>query len=93
MIASQLSEIWATADRCPDVKLVVVHNALIWPDNDWQLLIGAQLAHLRETGLAACASAHVVLSAPTTTEHFTFSQMEDMLADGRCCIAVMMRFW
>lgn len=77
--------------QCPDVKLVVVQNALVWPDQNWQLLIGSQLQQLSDIGLAECASIHVVLSAPVTANNYTYSQLEDMLAEGKlisngiCC--------
>lgn len=72
------------ADPCPSgVQIYVVHNCLIWPDQDWELLIRSQLEHLQATGLTECAIVNVALSVPALHGNFTYEELEDLLDSGR----------
>jgi len=79
-------QLGASADGvgCPaGIKITVVHNALIWPEQDWSLLIKSQLVHLVETGIAECASTHVTLSIPAITPNLTYENLEVLLEQAR----------
>ncbi len=72
------------AEPCPSgVQIYVVHNCLIWPDQDWELLIRSQLEHLQATGLTECAIVNVALSVPALHGNFTYEELEDLLDSGR----------
>lgn len=69
---------------CPmSMKLSVVFNCFIWPDQNWALLIRSQLEHLVSSGLADCASVDVVVSIPASHAGLTHEQLEDILKDGQ----------
>jgi hypothetical protein len=68
---------------CPNAEITVVYNALVWPDNDWQLIIKGQLLDLRNSGLASCSALYVVLSAPAVQAGFDHLQVEELLTQGR----------
>lgn len=77
---------YASADitTCPvGMKITVVCNALIWPDQDWALLIRSQLEQLQETGIVECARIHVALSVPAFHQNLTYEALEEELEKGR----------
>ena len=61
----------------------MVHNCLLWPDQDWELLIRSQLEHLRRTGLTDCAITNVALSVPAFHGNATYDELESLLESGR----------
>lgn len=66
---------------CPQgVNISVVYGCLIWPDQNWELLISSQLQSLLGSGLAECATVNVAMSIPNEHAHFTYEELEDMLA-------------
>jgi hypothetical protein len=71
------------AASCPNSSITVVYNALVWPNNDWKLIVKGQLLDLRNSGLSLCSALHVVLSAPAVHPGVDHSQMEKWLAEGR----------
>lgn len=74
----------ASSSRCPNaLSISVVYNALIWPDQDWRLLITSQLEHLKSTGLAECSAIHVAMSVPAAHGNMTYGQLEDLLLQGK----------
>jgi hypothetical protein len=77
------AEVTTRAVSCPKSAITVVYNALVWPDNDWKLVIKGQLLDLRNSGLTECAALHVVLSAPAVHPGVDHAQMENFLAQGR----------
>lgn len=69
---------------CPkSMKLAVVYNCFIWPDQDWAFLIRSQLENLVSIGLADCATVDVVVSIPASHAGLTYDQLEGVLKDGR----------
>ena len=76
---------------CPtSMKLSVVYNCFIWPDQDWALLIRSQLENLVRIGLADCASVDVVVSIPASHAGLTYDQLEGLLNDGRELVRSML---
>ena len=74
----------ASFSPCPDtLSISVVYNALLWPDQDWDLLIRSQLEHLKGIGLAGCSAVHVVMSVPAAHGNMTYEQLEDLLKQGK----------
>ena len=74
----------SAAEACPTgIQIYVVHNCLIWPDQDWALLIRSQLDHLQRSGLTDCAITNVALSVPALHANFTYEELEDLLNSGR----------
>lgn len=76
----------ASADGvgCPvGIQITVVYNALIWPEQNWNLLIRGQLVHLVETGIAECANTHVTLSTPAISPNLTYENLEELLDQAR----------
>ena len=74
----------AHAVQCPqDLRISVVYNALIWPDQDWELLIRSQLDHLNAIGIVDCSTVHVVLSVPAVHGNLTYGHLESLLGEGR----------
>ena len=63
-----------------DMNISVVYGCLIWPDQDWELLIRSQLESLLATGLAECATVNVAMSIPAAHSNLTYGELEDMLA-------------
>ena len=73
---------------CPDgVNITVVYNCIIWPDQDWRLIITEQLQNLVSVGLAECANVHVVMSIPSIHAEHSYEGLELLLADGRQIVA------
>ena len=69
----------ADIEGCPvGIKITVVHNALIWPEQDWPLLIKSQLTNLAEIGIIDCANIHVALSVPTISPILTYEALEEL---------------
>ena len=74
----------AATSPCPSgIQIYVVHNCLIWPDQEWELLIRSQLEHLQRTGLTDCAITNVALSVPAYHGNYTYEELEDLLNSGR----------
>ena len=74
----------AGVSPCPDtLSISVVYNALLWPDQDWELLIRSQLEHLKGTGLAGCSAVYVVMSVPAAHGNMTYEQLENLLGQGK----------
>ena len=74
----------ASLSLCPEtLSISVFYNALLWPDQDWNLLIRSQLEHLKSTGLAECSAVHVVMSVPAAHGNMTYEQLEDLLEQGK----------
>jgi len=74
----------AQAEPCPhDAYISVIYNCLIWPDQDWASLITYQLEHLMRTGIADCATIHVVMSIPASHTNLTYDELESLLGEGR----------
>ena len=67
---------------CPDTKITVVYNALLWPDNDWRLIIRGQLNDLVKSGLPDCADVHVALSAPASHGNWTYATLVELMEEG-----------
>lgn len=78
----------AAEPACPEsVSITVVYNCIIWPDQDWRLIITEQLQHLVSVGLAGCANIQVVMSIPSTHAEHSYEGLETLLADGRRLVA------
>ena len=74
----------ASVIDCPvGIKITVVCNALIWPDQNWELLIRSQLDQLQQTGIVECASIYVALSVPAFHRNLSYEALEEALAEGR----------
>ena len=83
-LLKQQSCVDAEIMHCPvGFRLTVVSNALIWPDQNWELLITSQLAQLGEIGIVDCASVHVALSIPAFHNNLTYEALEEELEKGR----------
>ena len=80
---------WGVAGTgCSDtVNITVVYNCIIWPDQDWMLIIQEQLKNLASVGLAERANVHVVMSIPYTHSQHTYDELENMLIEGRQLVA------
>ncbi len=76
--------VYAQAEPCPhDAYISVIYNCLIWPDQAWATLIRYQLEHLLRTGIADCATIHVVMSIPASHANLTYDELESLLGEGR----------
>ena len=76
------------ATTCPhDINVTVIYNCMIWPDQDWKLVISQQLQNLVFIGLAECAKIHVVMSVPSTHPELAYDQLEHLLFEGREVVA------
>ena len=74
----------AQAEPCPqDAYISVIYNCLIWPDQAWASLITYQLEHMMQTGIADCATIHVVMSIPASHTNLTYDELESLLGEGR----------
>eukprot|EP00668_Euglena_longa_P005242 GGOE01006171.1.p1 GENE.GGOE01006171.1~~GGOE01006171.1.p1 ORF type:complete len:285 (-),score=26.39 GGOE01006171.1:559-1413(-) len=86
---------------CPEaINITVIYNALIWPRNDWKLVISRQLMHLKETGLHECSVIHAFLSAPTHDSHkskkkksFDYEELETLLKEGSELVYSILPKW
>jgi len=78
----------AKAPGCPDaVSIRVVYNCLLWPDQNWQLLVRQQVENMVTIGLTDCANIHVVTSVPSTHNNMTYDQLESLLDEARQLVA------
>lgn len=72
------------SDPCPpDASISVVYNCFIWPDQAWASLITYQLKHIMRTGIADCATIHVVMSIPAFHSKLTYDELELLLDEGQ----------
>ena len=73
--------------KCPQgANITVVYNAFVWPENNWRMIIASQLSDLVKSGLLNCAHIHVALSVPSSHPGFTYSGLENLLAEGAALI-------
>ena len=78
----------AANTSCPEaVNITVIYNCMIWPDQDWKMIITQQLQDLVSIGLDECARIHVVMSVPTTHSQLAYDQLEHLLLEGRQVVA------